>query len=93
MTKDWTKQELWMTNNMKKKTKKEKKPQIVKNYYQQETIRNIDKYVNSKHSFLPNKKKQFFNFYKLCIYDPFMKYVDEHPDFLNTKDIKIIKKN
>ena len=35
------------------------------------------------------EKKQFFNFFKLWYSDPFNKYVDEHPEFLDTKDIKI----
>lgn len=47
-------------------------------------------YLKNMYQSNPSNKKQFFNFFKLWYSDPFNKYVDEHPEFLDTKDIKII---
>lgn len=60
-------------------------------FNQYETIKKIDKYFEGKNfTDTTLKKKPFFNFYKLWYYDPFMKYLKKHPEFLDTKDIKII---
>lgn len=53
----------------------------------QKTIEAIDKYSLSKFETEKVVKKRFFNFFKLWYSDPFNKYVDEHPEFLDTKDI------
>jgi hypothetical protein len=60
-------------------------------YNNKKTIEKIAKYMDGA-EINPPKKKPFYNLFKALISDPFFKYVDEHPEFLDTKDIKFRKK-